>query len=52
MKRKIEITINFIISIVCFIISGIFFNDISFPFLGLGIIFLGVTLASIINRNN
>ena len=50
MKKKIIISI--IISIVCFIISLIFFNDISFPFLGLGIIFLGIAMYIYINRNN
>lgn len=49
MKKKI--IINIIISVVCFIISLIFFNDISFPFLGLGIVFLGITLFILINRN-
>ena len=49
MKKKI--IINIIISFVCFIVSLIFFNDISFPFLGLGIVFLGITLFNLINRN-
>ena len=48
---KIKIIISFIISCLCFIISLICFNDISFPFLGVGIICLGMCLFFIVNRN-
>lgn len=50
MKKKIITSI--ILSLICFIVALVLFNDISFPFLGLGIIFIGITLYFLIHRHN
>lgn len=50
MKKKIITSI--ILSLICFIIALMLFNDISFPFLGLGVILLGITMYFFIHRHN
>lgn len=49
--KKIIILINIIVSIICFFCSLIIFNSISFPFLGVGIILMGISLFLIVNHN-
>ena len=47
-----KIVISLIIALICFFVSFVFFNDISFPFLGLGIVSMGFCLYFFINRHD
>ena len=48
MLKKKKVLMGATISLILLIISLILFNDFSFPFLGLAVVFIGITLLQII----
>lgn len=46
-----KILIGIFLSLICFIIALVIFNDLSFPFLGIGIVILGISIFIHINKN-
>lgn len=47
-----KLIIGILLAVSCFIMALICFNDISFPFLGIGIIIIGISMYIYINRRN
>lgn len=47
-----KLIIGILLAICCFTIALICFNDISFPFLGIGIIIIGICTYIFINRKH
>lgn len=45
-----KLLIGFLLGIICFTTALLFFNDISFPFLGTGIIIIGISIFIYINN--
>lgn len=50
MKRKKILSYGISISIFLFLLAVILFNDVSFDLLGIGIIILGITILTYINK--
>lgn len=46
-----KLLLGLVISTIFFLIALLLFNDISFPFLGTGIIILGINIFLYINKN-